>query len=496
MNRKTSKPSSSFVSNVLKLTSASAVAQGLGILVMPILTRIFAPEAFGIAALFASIAGIITINACLRYELSIMLPKTDEEAANLLGLSVLFVVIVSAITALTLFSAGNSIVRLLNSPELKKYLGLLPLSVFVSGLLLALNYWNSRTKHFGRLSVARVISAFVAQPTKLAAGLAGYVSGGILIATTILGDLVSTSFLAVQIWRDGHRLFKRNVRWRNMIAGMKRHKKFPVFDTWSALLNAVSSHLPTVLLAFFFSPVIVGYYALGTSLIRLPINLIGSAIFQVFFQRASEANITGELGYIVENVFKRLVRFGLFPLLILTVIGQDLFVIAFGTRWAEAGFYVQLLSPWMFFVFLASPLSSLFEVLEQQRLALFCNIVLLTSRLISLLIGGYMGSARTALLLFSISGILIYAWYSFLILHLSGTSWTRGLRFLLQHCLYSGLGIIVIVFFRLFFISATMSIVFSILLSLIYEGIAAAKDPELSIEILPFLSRLRKKSWV
>lgn len=488
-----SKPSSSFASNVLKLTTGSAVAQGLGILLMPILTRLFAPEAFGVAALFFSIAGIIGVVACLRYEHSIMLPESHEEAANLLGLSLFFVLVITAATALLIFFAGDIIVRLLNSQNLKRYLWLMPISIFISGIFLALNYWNSRTKHFGRLSIIQVISSVVAHPTKLLGGFAGYVSGGVLIGSTILGNLVSTAVLATQILRDDSILFKENIRWKNMMVGLKRHKKFPIFDTWSAFLNTVSRHIPTVLLAFFFSPIIVGYYALGTNLISLPITLIGTAIFQVFFQKASEARISGDLGYVVENVFQRLVRYGLFPLLILTVIGQDLFQFVFGARWGEAGFYVQILSPWMFFVFIASPLSSLAQVLERQRLALYFNIVLFASRLCSLLIGGYVGSPAIALFLFSVSGILIYGCYSFVILHLSGTSWINGLGFLLRHCLYGVLGIIAVLFLKPLFVSSVMWLALSTLLVFLYEAMVASTDPKIGLDILPFFSRFRNR---
>lgn len=103
--RMVSQPSSSFCSNVLKLTTGSVFAQALGILVAPIVTRLFAPEAFGIAALFASIAGVISVVACLRYELSIMLPETDEDAANLLGVSLCCVLIVTIVSGLVTFFA-------------------------------------------------------------------------------------------------------------------------------------------------------------------------------------------------------------------------------------------------------------------------------------------------------------------------------------------------------------------------------------------------------
>ena len=57
--------SKSFAANILKLVLGSTFAQILGILVAPILTRLFAPEAFGLSALFASITGVIGVIASL-----------------------------------------------------------------------------------------------------------------------------------------------------------------------------------------------------------------------------------------------------------------------------------------------------------------------------------------------------------------------------------------------------------------------------------------------
>ena len=75
----------SFAGDVLKLVSGTTLAQAIGILITPILTRLYAPEAFGTLALFTSITSILSVIACMRYELAIMLPESDEEAANLLG---------------------------------------------------------------------------------------------------------------------------------------------------------------------------------------------------------------------------------------------------------------------------------------------------------------------------------------------------------------------------------------------------------------------------
>jgi len=154
--------STSFATDVLKLVTGTTFAQVITILASPLLTRLYGPEAFGFLALFTSITSIIGVVACMRYEMAIMLPKTDEEAANLLGLCLLCVAVVSGLTVPALYFGGDAILSMLRAPGLEPYLILVPVFVFISGVFLALNYWNSRTKHFGRLSVARVISSLAA----------------------------------------------------------------------------------------------------------------------------------------------------------------------------------------------------------------------------------------------------------------------------------------------------------------------------------------------
>jgi O-antigen/teichoic acid export membrane protein len=440
-----SKPQSSFAANVSKLITGSVFAQGLGVLVAPIVSRLFAPEAFGVAALFTSITGIIGVVACLRYELSIMLPKTDEEAANLFGLSLFFVLSITSISALIVFFAGDAIVGLLNSPELKNYLWLIPVSVFGSGTFLALNFWNSRTKHFGRLSIARLISSIFAQSARLGAGCAGFVSSGVLIGSVILGQIVSSFFLSGHIWRDERHLFKKSIRWEKMITGLRRHKRFPIYGTWSALLNTASQHLPALLLAVFFSPKIVGFFALGKTVLSMPMILVGQSIAQVFFQKASEAHSrTGNLSTVVEEVFKRLVSCGIFPILLVTLIGKDIFIATFGVRWAEAGVYVQILGLWIFFQFISSPISMLFAVLEKQSYGLFFNGLLFSTRAASLIVGGMIGDVRLTLFLFAGTGVACYGFLCFWLISKAGLSILHSLFHIVKYGIYSSPFLIII----------------------------------------------------
>lgn len=66
----------------------------------------------------------------------------------------------------------------------------------------------------------------------------------------------------------------------------------------------------------------------------MPSSLVGGAIAQVFLQRVAEANNrANDLPKVTEDVFKRLISLGIFPFLLMTLIGRDAFIIIFGARW-------------------------------------------------------------------------------------------------------------------------------------------------------------------
>ena len=155
-----------------------------------------------------------------------------------------------------------------------------------------------------------------------------------------------------------------------MVEVFKRYSNFPKFDVWSALINQSSWQVPVLLLSSFFSTTIVGYYSLGMMMVTLPMSLIGGAIAQVFFQRAAMAQHEGSLAIIFEDAYSFLIKISLFPLLLLTFIGQYLFVMIFGPSWAEAGFYIQILSVWAVFFFISSPISSILSIAGKQKTGL------------------------------------------------------------------------------------------------------------------------------
>lgn len=429
----------SFAGDVLRLVGGTTLAQGISVFVSPVLTRLYLPDAFGIAALFDSITSILTEISCLRYPSAIMLPEADEEAANLLGVSVGSAILLSLLTVPIVWLGQSFIADALKAPALAPYLWLVPPAMFLAGLFGTLRAWNTRTKHFGRLSTTQVIASAVASGAKVGAGLGGLASEGSLIGANVLGLASSTAILGGQIWRDDRRLLRGSIALQGMFQVLKRYRKFPLLSIWSGLLNSVSWQLPVFMLAAFFSPAVVGFYSLGNRVARLPMTLVGISLSQVFYQRAAEARHSGSLDVVVLQVYKRLVVFSLYPMLLLTLIGQELFTVVFGAEWAEAGLYTQILGVYLFFNFVSRPLGQLFSVLERQEADLIVNVLLIVSRFGALWFGGRTGDILLTMTLFSLSGVVVYGGYSLWGLWASGVSLRDSWWVLFRSLLQSGI---------------------------------------------------------
>jgi O-antigen/teichoic acid export membrane protein len=429
----------SFGSDVMKLLGGTTIAQGLIILSAPILARLYDPTAFGVLSVFTSTIAIVTVICCLRYEWAIVIADSNEEAWNLVIVCIVISTAIAAATIPIVALGGTGLGDILNVPELGAILWLLPPAIFFGGITMghpALNFWTIRTRNFGWLSFARIVGGVLTVGLQLIVGLVGFATGGNLVLASVFGGgIASTVVLGWEIWKHGGKHNMQWARWEQISRVIRRYYKFPLFDSWGALMNIVSWQLPTLLLASFFSPAVAGFYAIGFTLLRSPMSLIDASFSQVFYHRAAEARMQDKLAPLVEVTFSYLVKLCLFPLLMLSIIGRDLIMVVLGNKWAEAGVYAQILSVWAFFWFIFSPLSNVFRVLEKQEYGVVMNIVIIVTRAISLVIGGLMGSPRLALYLFGGSGVLVYGYLLIAIMTMSGVSLTRLLRIILGNAL-------------------------------------------------------------
>lgn len=443
-------PAGSFLRNVATLMTGTVLAQVLTVLASPILTRIYSPDNYGILSLFISIMAVLAIIACWRYELAIVLPEKDEDAVNLLVLSIIVALGMGLITLIAVAFFHAQVAHLLKAPELDTWLWLLPLSLLLAGLFQAFNYWSTRRKQFGRLAVRQITQSTVSVATQITGGLITKPAAGGLIGGSILGQLAATSQLGWQIAREEGKLIRDKCNRADMIKLAARYKNFPLFSSWSALLNSLSAMLPSLMLGYFFSTAVVGYYALGQKVLSLPMGVVGNSVAQVFFPRAADAQRDGNLDALAMNTFNKLLNLGLVPILLISLVAPDLFYFIFGSQWLVAGQYVRWLSPWFLFVFIASPISTLYDVLGRQRDGLIFNTLLLISRILVLWLGGRTGNDQFTIAIFGITGTLFWIFNCFWLLWIAGNkllpAWAELLSALFRSLPYIVLPLICITF--------------------------------------------------
>ena len=396
-------PRNPFARGVSILVGGTAGAQVLLVISAPLLTRLYSPEDFGLVALFTAMLSLFSVVACLRYELAIPLPDDDEDAANLVGLALVSVAIFTACAALLVFFFGDDIARMLDSPQLARYLWLLPLGVLLAGTYQTFSKWAIRSKSFKNVAKTR----FSQSLTTIGIQLLSFKTGALgLILGYTAGQAAGCGGLGASALK--HPAFRR-LSFAKMLAVGRRYREFPIYSTWNGLANTASLQLAPMAFATLFGASVAGFYALTLRILTMPSSLVGNAVASVFLAHAPQAHREGRLKQLVEPLHEKLTMAGVPALFVLLATGPDLFALVFGEHWRKAGQYAQWMAPWIYLQFQWSPLSMLASVLNLQREALIMQLLTLFIRFMTLLGCVWLGtSSDTAVLAFAVASACVY----------------------------------------------------------------------------------------
>ncbi|WP_457652256.1 lipopolysaccharide biosynthesis protein [Rhodocaloribacter sp.] len=412
-----------FRASVLTLLSGAAVALLLAYLAKPVLTRLYTPEAFGLADVFVALLGVLIPISSLRYEDALMLPGDNRAAASVLALAATLVVGFVALAGVLLFWR-DAFAGFLGAPALASWLWLLPPALLVMRAAKLSELWLTRMKRFRPISAAQATQAGAMVTVRIGAGLPPIQAGaGGLIGGFVFGHTVAAALLLWAALRRSGSLFREAFRGLHLRDPARRYRRFPLFSMPSTLLSALVTRMPFFLLLPFFGQSVVGLFGLAFNALLIPLSLVGAAVAQVFFVHAAEAHRDGTLAGLTTTVHRRLVMIGLFPTLALLLAGPDVFDFVFSAAWRTSGRYVQYVGPWLFLSAVASPLTRLFDVLERQRLDLAVSFTMFVVLAGALFWGGRTGDAELCLTALGLAGGTVRAAQIVILTRLSGVSW-------------------------------------------------------------------------
>lgn len=399
---------SNFIKSVAILMSGTIIAQIITILIAPVLTRLYTPDDFGVLAVLMSIVSIISVIVTWRYELAIVLPKKDDEAINLLALSIIITAFMSIVITIgiLLFRMFFDLSRFnLNSTD---WLWIIPLSTLLVGLYQSFSYFSTREKQFKRLSVANVSRSISVNGIQLTGGILKYNYFGLLIGY-LFGQIVATVVLITQAFTNIRNISFKTIRYQTILHLFKKYKDFPLFSAPQALINSVSQNILPIYLTTFYGTAAAGLYAVSLKLLQMPVNLVGNAFRQVFYQKASDS-INKELD--IRPLFLKstllLLSLAIIPFILLCLFAPLIFAVFLGDNWFEAGYFARWMSIWLLFVFISRPTVVLFQILRLQKNFLYFESVGTTIRLLILTISSLLYDVITTIALYSIFNAIYY----------------------------------------------------------------------------------------
>lgn len=384
------------VRNIVTTISGSAGAQAVNLALIPVIMRIYGPEAFGVVGTFQSLTIILIPWCALTYPMAIVLPQSDRDARGLIRLSLMMAATICGLIALLLYGWGAQASEALGIEILTPYLMLLPIVMFSSAVLEITQQWLYRKQRFSLTARAATLHALIYNATRSGAGLV-LATAPVLVVTSSLYYVIHSALLLVGIrlrrepgLATGH-AESAETSHKNLRQLASEYRDFPLFRAPQVLINALSVHMPTLVLASAFGAIPAGFFALCLQVLAMPSNFIGKAVGSVYYPRITHA-IHGQ-----EPVTALLIRgvagmalAGLVPFAALVIAGPWLFNLAFGGQWEMAGEYARWLAISEFAGFIGGPCLVAIPALSLQKTFLAFEVVSTSLRILAVLGGAFL----------------------------------------------------------------------------------------------------------
>lgn len=338
--------------------TGTIISQAIPVAISPILTRLYTPEDFGMVALFIAIASTLSVIVTLRYQLAIIQAHDAEDAISLVILSVFIAAAISTISFAVIYFFNEEIQSLFTNQDIGKWLYLVPISIFVTGLYQSLNYWLTRKKIYKTIAFSKVNQGVGSSAVQIALG--GGALGALgLISGYIIGQVVSLATLLKHGFSFRNEI--KCVQIKRIKENAIKYQVMPKYSAPGAVADNLSVQMPIFILSKYFDMAITGIFSLTFRILNIPLSLVSGAVHQVLHQRLasiSDISSTNKIMLFIVKLFLVLLM-TMVPFVILVwFYGEALFAFVFGEAWREAGAMAKMLVFAVAIRFAVSPLSA------------------------------------------------------------------------------------------------------------------------------------------
>jgi O-antigen/teichoic acid export membrane protein len=366
---------------------------------LPIISRFYSPEDFGIFNILLSYVGVITVFSGMAYHQAIVLPKDNKVGFSLFLISVITTILLFLITAFVVLITPYEVYIKFKMEDIFEYRHLVYLSVFFHGLYVSLLGWNLRFSNFGLISISRILRVVLNKSFIVVCALLFFGSPKFLIYGEFLGSVAVCLILMLYF------NFKNITMpsFKHLVEVSLLYKQFPLFNLPNDLIYRSKTAIIIAVLVYFFSTEQAGYFGMAMLILAIPTTLIGASVGEVYYKKIAESNDSNLIKEFSKRIFKILCFCSFFAFTYITFFSYDLLPILLGEKWLEAGILISILSFSLLFEFIFGPFLNILKVLNKQQYLVYFQIVSIIVSVISIAIGGYYNRIELAFVLFSFS---------------------------------------------------------------------------------------------
>ncbi len=358
-----------FRTNAFTIAAAASISQVILVLSLPVLTRLYSAEGFGVFAVFTAIFSIIAGCSTFKYDAAIILPPPQDNivARNLTILSIILSVVTS-IVLVGLFAALLWLGYVASSLLVFLAYGL-PLIATIA----ALQQWDARRRRYTRYSLGQILSAVI----NVSAGIALSVTGFHEPYGLVIGYLAGLTLAAmVASWGRVFTSFRPLPRSSELVKIANTFRQFPTYVLPTSIVLTAGTALIPVLVALQFGVAAAGIYAIANRFLGLPASTIGGALNESFRSTFSERSREG--GAVTKAFIEMLYLMSISGVFLFGVIfyaTPPLFKIFLGQEFQKSAELAGILVLGAFSQFVASPFNFVFHALSRARLGLIIQTI-------------------------------------------------------------------------------------------------------------------------
>ena len=376
---------SRFLANFVSIAKANIFSQLLLLAATPILTRLYSPADFGLAAIFLTSVQIIGSFCTWKFDRTIPNARTSYAARQLAAFGLATVITVATLSLLLVRQNPWGFLNFSSFEKLGALLYWLPLAIIATGLVQLGSAWYARKTKLTAVSYSVVAYSLLYLTSALAAGVIGLGTGGLIFSSVF----ALWCQVVVLICLNSTEPFVSKGTIRRTSVVLSRNIKTASVASVVTFVNTISFAAPVYLLSHKFQLSEVGLYVLMVRIIATPLGTITKSLSLSFWSRAAQLARAGNYKNIWHLYLKVSFTLSLLAIAIIIIcftISRYIAVIL-GEYWIDAGPVLIASIPYLVGLAIVSPTNHLI-VLGKQSLQLYADGLRLALLVLIIYCGG------------------------------------------------------------------------------------------------------------